>query len=63
MVHYAPGRGGAHADRRLAGFEGVLHGEEDEETVRGTVSSTNGYAGYNRLADDRREGGAPLRLA
>ena len=49
MFHYAPGRGGEHADRMLAGFEGILH--------------VDGYAGYNRLADDRRESGAPLRLA
>ena len=46
---YAPGRGGEHADRMLAGFEGVLH--------------VDGYGGYNRLTDDRREGGRPLRLA
>ncbi len=46
---YAPGRGGAHAERMLEGFEGVLQ--------------VDGYGGYNRLADDRRERGAPLRLA
>ena len=49
VFEYAPGRSGEHADRMLAGFEGILH--------------VDGYAGYNRLADDRREGGAPLRLA
>ena len=49
VFHYAPGRGGEHADRMLAGFEGVLQ--------------VDGYGGYNRLADDRREGGRPLRLA
>jgi transposase len=49
VFEYAPGRGGEHADKMLAGFEGVLH--------------VDGYAGYNRLADDRRDGGDPLRLA
>jgi transposase len=33
----------------LEGFEGVLQ--------------VDGYGGYNRLADDRREHGAPLRPA
>ena len=46
---YAPGRGGAHAETTLAGFEGVLQ--------------VDGYGGYNRLADARRRGGRPLRLA
>ncbi len=46
---YAPGRGGAHAERMLEGFEGTLQ--------------VDGYTGYNRLADDRREDGQPLRLA
>ena len=46
---HAPGRGGAHAERMLDGFEGTLQ--------------VDGYTGYNRLADDRREDGQPLRLA
>ena len=51
---YAPGRGGQHADRILQGFGGILQGEEGQQTVRGTVCPTNGYAGYNRLiAPDR----------
>jgi transposase len=51
---YAPGRGGQHAERILQGFGGILQGEEGQQTVRGTVCPTNGYAGYNRLiAADR----------
>jgi transposase len=46
---YAPGRGGSHAEDMLKGFEGV--------------PQVDGHAGYNRLADARRTGGAPLRLA
>lgn len=46
---YAPGRGGSHAEDMLKGFDGILQ--------------VDGYAGYNRLADARRTGGAPLRLA
>ncbi|MEO1464551.1 MAG: IS66 family transposase [Pseudomonadota bacterium] len=45
---YAPGRGGEHAERFLAGFNGVLQ--------------VDGYAGYNRLTRQDRPGGA-LRLA
>jgi len=45
----APGRSGVHAERMLEGFEGILQ--------------VDGYAGCNRLADDRREHGAPLHLA
>jgi transposase len=46
---YAPGRGGIHAEEMLKGFDGVLQ--------------VDGYRGYNRLADDRRAEGKPLRLA
>lgn len=46
---YAPGRGGAHAEEILEGFDGVLQ--------------VDGYAGYRRLADPRRRGNRPLRLA
>ena len=49
VYHYAPGRGGAHAERILEGFEGVLQ--------------VDGYSGYHRLARPERTGGAPLRLA
>lgn len=49
VFRYAPGRSGEHADRMLRGFEGILH--------------VDGYGGYNRLADTRRTGGSPLRLA
>ncbi|GAA0307185.1 IS66 family transposase [Rhodovulum tesquicola] len=46
---YAPGRGGAHAEDMLKGFEGILQ--------------VDGYKGYDRLADGRRAEGAPLTLA
>ncbi len=49
VYHYAPGRGGDHAERILEGFDGVLQ--------------VDGYAGYHRLARPGRKGGAPLRLA
>jgi transposase len=49
VYHYAPGRGGDHAERILEGFDGVLQ--------------VDGYAGYHRLARPERKGGAPLRLA
>jgi len=49
VYHYAPGRGGAHAEHILEGFEGVLQ--------------VDGYAGYHRLTRPERKGGAPLRLA
>ncbi|WP_145112034.1 IS66 family transposase, partial [Cereibacter sediminicola] len=60
---YAPGRGGTHAEEILTGFDGVLQGEEGQQTVRGTVCPTNGYAGYNRLTKAARTGGKPITLA
>jgi len=60
---YAPGRSGSHAMDILAGFNGILQGEEGQQTVRGTVCPTNGYAGYNALAEPRRVGGTPMTLA
>jgi transposase len=45
---YAPGRGGEHAVRHLAGFSGTLQ--------------VDAYVAYRQLADPRREGG-PLVLA
>jgi transposase len=45
---YAPGRGGAHAERHLAGFSGVLQ--------------VDGYVAYKQLTETSREGG-PLLLA
>ncbi len=43
---YAPGRGGEHALRHLAGFAGVLQ--------------VDGYTGYNALANPARAGGAVI---
>ena len=49
VYFYAPGRGGEHAEEFLEGFNGILQ--------------VDGYAGYNRLTEPGRKGGAPLRLA
>lgn len=49
VFHYAPGRGGIHAERILDGFDGVLQ--------------VDGYSGYRRLARAERNGGMPLVLA
>ena len=49
VYFYAPGRGGEHAEGFLDGFDGILQ--------------VDGYAGYNRLTQPGRKGGAPLRLA
>jgi len=49
VFHYAPGRGGIHAETILDGFDGVLQ--------------VDGYAGYHRLARAGRSGGDPLVLA
>jgi hypothetical protein len=46
---YAPGRGGRHGERMLAGFDGVLQ--------------VDGYGGYRRLTRPERQGGPPLTLA
>jgi transposase len=49
VFSYAPGRGGAHAEAMLTGFEGILQ--------------VDGYTGYNRLTLATRTGGAPVTLA
>jgi transposase len=49
VFSYIPSRAGAHAERLLTGFDGVLQ--------------VDGYAGYKRLAKAEREGGRPLVLA
>ena len=49
VYFYAPGRGGEHAETFLKGFDGTLQ--------------VDGYAGYNRLTQPGRKGGAPIRLA
>ena len=49
VYHYAPGRGGKHAERLLDGFEGLLQ--------------VDGYAGYNRVTRASRKGGKPVRLS
>jgi len=59
----ATGRSGSHAVDILTGFNGILQGEEGQQTVRGTVCPTNGHAGYDALADPRRLGGTPMTLA
>jgi len=59
----ATGRSGSHAMDILKGFNGILQGEEGQQTVRGTVCPTNGYTGYNALAEPRRVGGTPMTLA
>ena len=49
VYFYAPGRGGEHAETFLKGFDGILQ--------------VAGYAGYNRLTQPGRKGGAPIQLA
>ena len=49
VYHYAPGRGGKHAETLLEGFDGILQ--------------VDGYAGYNRLARPARKGGKPVKLS
>jgi transposase len=49
VFHYAPGRGGIHAETILEGFDGILQ--------------VDGYSGYDRLARPDRSGGQPVLLA
>ncbi|MFO7854368.1 MAG: IS66 family transposase, partial [Paracoccaceae bacterium] len=49
VFSYIPSRAGAHAERLLTGFDGILQ--------------VDGYAGYKRLAKEEREGGEPIVLA
>ncbi|MCP4933744.1 MAG: IS66 family transposase [bacterium] len=49
LFNYAPGRSGKHAEEFLNGFNGILQ--------------VDGYAGYNRLTRNDRNGGDPVMLA
>ncbi len=49
VYFYAPGRSGEYAERFLKDFDGILQ--------------VDGYAGYNRLTQPGRKGGAPVQLA
>ena len=49
VFQYAPSRAGLHIEEMLHGFDGALQ--------------VDGYAGYNRLQKETREGGAPIALA
>ena len=49
IFNYAPGRGGAHGEGFLHGFNGILQ--------------VDGYAGYKRLSRKSRTGGEPIVLA
>lgn len=49
VFHYAPGRGGKHAEEILQGFDGTLQ--------------VDGYSGYRRLSKPTRSGGEPVLLA
>jgi len=49
LFNYAPGRGGKYAEEFLKGFNGILQ--------------VDGYAGYNRLTGNDRDGGQPVVLA
>jgi len=63
VFHYHPGRKSEYADQILTGFDGIIQGEEGQQTVRGTVCPTNAYGGYSHLAKPDRKGGKPLKLA
>jgi hypothetical protein len=54
FFRFSTDRGGEHPTAHLKGWKGILQGEEDEQTVRGTVCPTNAYAGYNKLYDPTR---------
>ena len=54
LFHCSPDRRGEHPEAHLEGWSGILQGEEDQETVRGTVSPTNAYAGFGGLYADGR---------
>ena len=57
VFRFSRDRSGEHPTAHLKGWQGILQGEEGQQTVRGTVCQTNAYAGYNQLYDLRREPG------
>ena len=57
VFRFSRDRAGAHPTEHLTGWQGILQGEEGQQTVGGTVCPTNAYAGYNDLyRGDRKPG-------
>ena len=49
LFRFSRDRRGEHPQKHLAGWQGILQGEEDQQTVRWTVCPTNAYTGFKLL--------------
>jgi transposase len=63
VYRFAPDWKEEHVPEHLDRTGGILQGEEDQKTVRGTVFPTNGYKGYAKLYEPAADGAARLREA
>ena len=60
---FAPDWKEEHVRKHLQKTEGILQGEEGQQTVQWTVCPTNGYKGYAKLYDPGPDGAVQLREA
>jgi hypothetical protein len=60
---FSPDHKGEHPRKHLKKSKGILQGEEDQKTVRGTVFPTNAYSGFKDLYQPGLDGSPQFREA
>ncbi len=63
VYRFSPDRKGEHPRRQLENSSGILQGEEDQQTGRGTVCPTNAYSGFKELYARRADDSCQFREA
>ena len=61
--YFSPDRKGEHPRSHLKKSKGILQGEEGQQTVRGTVCTTNAYSGFKDLYQPGPDGSPQFREA
>ncbi len=61
--YFSPDHKGEHPRKHLKKSKGILQGEEDQKTVRGTVFPTNAYSGFKDLYQAGLDGTPQFREA
>ena len=61
--YFSPDHKGEHPRKHLKKSKGILQGEEDQKTVRGTVFPTNAYSGFKDLYQPGLDGSPQFREA
>jgi len=61
--YFSPDHKGEHPRKHIKKSKGILQGEEDQKTVRGTVFPTNAYSGFRDLYQAALDGTPQFREA